>query len=97
MNPFEIRNEIRISAAGLRRLRQGHLWVYSGDIVQDLDGSGSPLVRVLDTARNTVGYAFYSPASQIKLRLLKVVGQDERGHIRGSVLHCAMIHAPARL
>ena len=70
MNPFEIRNEIRISAAGLRRLRQGHLWVYSGDIVQDLDGSGSPLVRVLDTARNTVGYAFYSPASQIKLRLL---------------------------
>src|SRR5207247_8605224 len=42
----------------------------SGDIVPDTNETGATPVRVLDTARNTVGYAFYSHASQIKLRLL---------------------------
>jgi len=65
----DIREEVEVSAEGSRRLRRGHPWVYSGDVTS-APQSPAPLVRVRDAAHNILGFAFYSPDSQIRLRLL---------------------------
>jgi len=68
-NPLEAQSEAIITAAGVRRLRQGHLWIYAGHIEREPDAD-SPIARVVDQARNLLGYAFYSRVSQIRLRLV---------------------------
>lgn len=70
MNPFDIRFAAQISAAGVKRLRRGHLWVYAGDVLRGPEDPASPLVKVIDQNGNTQGHAFHSPHSQIRLRLL---------------------------
>ena len=62
--------QVSISTRGARRIRQGHLWVYRSDIrnVDEIDGGA--IVSVVDEARNFVGQAFYSDASEIALRFL---------------------------
>ncbi len=70
MDPFETIHEVQISAAGARRLRHGHLWVYAGDVTSEPEKTTPPLVKVIDAARNVLGHAFFSPHSQIRLRLL---------------------------
>jgi 23S rRNA (cytosine1962-C5)-methyltransferase len=70
LNPFEIRCEAIISAAGAKRLRQGHLWIYAGDVVRDPEDPSPAIVKVADQNQNFLGYAFYSRHSQIRLRLL---------------------------
>jgi 23S rRNA (cytosine1962-C5)-methyltransferase len=69
LNPFDISSEAEISAAGVRRIRNGHLWVYAGDVVRQPEGEPPALVRVIDPRRNFLGYALYSRASQIRLRM----------------------------
>jgi 23S rRNA (cytosine1962-C5)-methyltransferase len=69
LNPFDISSEAEISAAGVRRIRNGHLWVYAGDVVRQPEGEPPALVRVIDPRRNLLGYALYSKASQIRLRM----------------------------
>lgn len=70
MNPFTAFDQAEISPSGVRRLRQGHLWIYAGDVTREPAASGSPIVQVLDAARNPLGYALYSRQSQIRLRFL---------------------------
>jgi len=70
LNNLDIKAEAVISAAGARRLRQGHLWIYATDVVREPDDASAPVVRVLDSAANIHGYAFYSRQSQIRLRFL---------------------------
>jgi 23S rRNA (cytosine1962-C5)-methyltransferase len=65
---FDIQKEVQITQKGVQRLRRGHLWVYAGDVVVE-PPSPAPIVRVRDAARHTLGFAFYSPQSQIRLRL----------------------------
>ena len=65
---FDIRQEVAISAEGVHRLRKGHLWIYGGDVTA-APSSPAPIVRVCDASHNTLGFAFYSPQSQIRLRL----------------------------
>jgi 23S rRNA (cytosine1962-C5)-methyltransferase len=69
-NAFSHFPEVRISPAGMRRLRQGHLWIYATDVDSEPTEPPTPLVQLIDGARNILGYAFYSPLSQIRLRLL---------------------------
>src|SRR5262245_20626751 len=69
MDLFKPNVHVEISPAGVRRIRQGHLWVYSSDVVRDLDNPGTPLVRVHDSTQKLLGYAFHSPSSQIRLRM----------------------------
>ncbi len=66
---FDIQGEAIVSPAGARRLRTGHLWVYEGHVVQ-APAMPDPIVRVRDTAQNFLGFALFSPRSQIRLRLL---------------------------
>jgi 23S rRNA (cytosine1962-C5)-methyltransferase len=69
-DPFQIDAEVEVAPAGVRRIRQGHLWVYSSDVARDLEQPGPPIVRVLEGKGKTLGFAFHSPSSQIRLRLL---------------------------
>lgn len=70
MNPFEIGDEIAVSSEGARRLRSGHLWVYSGDVIRDCANPSPPLVSIIDPAGHRLGYGFYSGKSLIRARLL---------------------------
>ncbi len=62
--------EVNISKRGAKRIRSGHLWVYKSDLRELRDAEGGTIVSVLDEARNFVGQAFYSDASEIALRFL---------------------------
>jgi len=62
--------EVSITSRGAKRIRNGHLWVYRSDVTKAEDIEGGAIVRVVDQARNFVGQAFYSDASEITLRFL---------------------------
>lgn len=66
---FSIRDEVEVSTEGAQRLRKGHLWIYDGDVVRG-PAAPAPIVRVTDAKRNVLGFAFFSPKSQIRLRML---------------------------
>ena len=70
MNIFASFEQAEISPSGVRRLRQGHLWIYAGDVRREPAASESPIVQVVDSARNPLGYALYSKHSQIRLRFI---------------------------
>ncbi len=61
--------EVFVNRKGARRIRDGHLWIYKSD-VQRVEAAGGDIVSVFDEARNFVGKAFYSDASEISLRFL---------------------------
>ena len=57
-----------ITAKGAERWRQGHPWVYRGDVASAPAEPG--IVRVTDRRGRFQGHALCSPRSQIRLRLL---------------------------
>jgi len=59
-----------ISQRAAARLRQGHVWVYRSDLVQDPSEKPGVLVSVADERGNLMGTAFYSASSQIALRMV---------------------------
>ena len=63
--------EVRISAKGWKRLRDGHPWVYASD-VEGVAGEAAAgaAVRIVDGRGRTAGWGDYSPQSQIRLRRL---------------------------
>src|SRR6185436_2704562 len=62
---------IEISRRGAKRIRNGHLWVYRSDLLEDCGATpGGSVVSVSDEAGNFVGQAFYSDQSEIALRFL---------------------------
>ena len=69
MDPFDIKEEVEVSPAGVRRIRSGHLWVYETDLLRVPDGPEAPLVRVVDGNRHVLGYGLHSRNSQIRLRI----------------------------
>ncbi|HEX9579943.1 MAG TPA: class I SAM-dependent rRNA methyltransferase [Gemmatimonadales bacterium] len=62
-----------VAARGAARWRAGHPWIYRSDVAPIRAPAG--VVRVTDTARRFLGQALFSPASEIRLRLLTI---DER-------------------
>jgi 23S rRNA (cytosine1962-C5)-methyltransferase len=61
-----------------KAIREGHPWIFSGAIAEVGGGAGGkgaggsppPLARVFDAAGNFLGLGFYSPRSQIRVRML---------------------------
>ena len=45
---FDFEERAVISSKGVRRLRSGHLWVYSSDITKEPENPGIPMVQVAD-------------------------------------------------
>jgi 23S rRNA (cytosine1962-C5)-methyltransferase len=63
-------NAVIVNKRGADRIRGGHLWIYSSDVVNSDEAEGGAIVVVRDQSRNFVGQAFYSDRSQIALRFL---------------------------
>lgn len=62
-------NTVKVTKRGADRVRHGHLWIYSSDIVE-YEADGGSIVTVNDERGNFIGQALYSDASQISLRFL---------------------------
>lgn len=60
-----------VSAKGAARWRQGHPWIYRSDVLTPTRVPAGP-VRVTDRSGRFLGQALFSPASEIRLRLLTV-------------------------
>ena len=58
-----------ISRRGVDRVRAGHPWIYRSDVIS-CDGRPGDLVRVRNERDRALGWAFWSDASQISLRML---------------------------
>ena len=93
---FDICEEVEVTAKGSRRLRRGHPWVYSSDVTT-VPHSPAPVVRVRDAAHNLLGFAFYSPDSQIRLRLLSPEGQPPTPDLIRDRVRRAVARRPQRL
>jgi 23S rRNA (cytosine1962-C5)-methyltransferase len=54
-----------------KAIREGHPWIFSGAIAAvEPAGGQAPLARVFDAAGHFLGLGFYSPRSQIRVRML---------------------------
>ncbi|HSM86792.1 MAG TPA: class I SAM-dependent rRNA methyltransferase [Candidatus Limnocylindrales bacterium] len=62
--------KVVVSDRAVGRLRGGHVWVYSSDVLDTGSARPGDLVRVVSTRGRLLGSAIYSSSSQIKLRLI---------------------------
>lgn len=53
-----------------KSVRDGHPWIFSGAIDRREGPEGAPVARVFDAGGRPLGLGFYSPASQIRVRML---------------------------
>ncbi len=81
-----------ISARGARRWHGGHPWVFRSDIMQPPD-SPPGAVSVRDPQGRSLGWALWSPASEISLRL---IDSDPDARIGEGWWHARIARAIAR-
>jgi 23S rRNA (cytosine1962-C5)-methyltransferase len=62
--------KVIINERAAARLRSGHMWVYTSDVLNDAGAQPGALVHVVGPKNTMFGSAIYSSSSQIKLRLL---------------------------
>src|SRR6478752_5337043 len=62
--------KVIVNERAAKRLRQGHVWVYSSDVLNDASAQPGAMVHVIGPKDKILGSAIYSSSSQIKLRLL---------------------------
>jgi 23S rRNA (cytosine1962-C5)-methyltransferase len=76
--------KIIVNERAAKRLRQGHVWVYASDVLNDAGAQPGALIHVIGPKEKLLGSAIYSSSSQIKLRLLgrEALGsEDELLHL----------------
>jgi 23S rRNA (cytosine1962-C5)-methyltransferase len=76
--------KVIVNERAAKRLRQGHVWVYASDVLNDAGAQPGALVHVIGPREKLLGSAIYSSSSQIKLRLLgrEALGsEDELLHL----------------
>ncbi|HUG52032.1 MAG TPA: class I SAM-dependent rRNA methyltransferase [Vicinamibacteria bacterium] len=59
-----------VSARGEARVRSGHPWIFRSDVVRAGGASPGGVVRVVAPGGRTLGFAFYSSRSEIRLRMI---------------------------
>jgi 23S rRNA (cytosine1962-C5)-methyltransferase len=62
--------KVIVNERAAKRLRDGHVWVYTSDVLNDGGANPGALVHVIGPKDKILGSAIYSSSSQIKLRLL---------------------------
>ncbi|MFI5104304.1 MAG: class I SAM-dependent rRNA methyltransferase [Terriglobales bacterium] len=62
--------KVIVNERAAKRLRQGHVWVYASDVLNDAGIPPGAVVYVVGPKEKLLGSAVYSSSSQIKLRLL---------------------------
>lgn len=78
--------KVKVSTRGVKRIKDGHVWVYRSDVAAAEGIAAGAVVRVCDERGKFLGTAFYSSASQIAIRLIskEAVG-DLNGLLRERV------------
>jgi 23S rRNA (cytosine1962-C5)-methyltransferase len=62
--------KVIVNERAAKRLRDGHVWVYASDVLNDAGAKPGALVHVIGPKDKILGSAIYSSSSQIKLRLI---------------------------
>ncbi|MGC2744661.1 MAG: SAM-dependent methyltransferase, partial [Candidatus Angelobacter sp.] len=62
--------KVIVNERAAKRLRDGHVWVYASDVLNDAGAKLGAMVHVIGPKDKILGSAIYSSSSQIKLRLL---------------------------
>lgn len=62
--------KVIVNDRAAKRLRDGHVWVYASDVLNDAGANAGAMVHVIGPKDKILGSAIYSSSSQIKLRLL---------------------------
>jgi 23S rRNA (cytosine1962-C5)-methyltransferase len=62
--------KVIVNERAAKRLRNGHVWVYASDVLNDAGANPGALIHVIGPKDKVLGSAIYSSSSQIKLRLL---------------------------
>jgi 23S rRNA (cytosine1962-C5)-methyltransferase len=61
---------VRVNRKGANRVRSGHPWIFSSDVLDRGQATAGEAVAVADQSGTALGTAHYSEASQISLRML---------------------------
>src|ERR1700761_4390622 len=71
--------KVIINDRAAKRLREGHVWVYASDVLNDAGIEPGALVHVVGPKEKTLGSAISSSSSQIKVRLLgrEILGSED--------------------
>jgi 23S rRNA (cytosine1962-C5)-methyltransferase len=62
--------DVHLRAGRDKSVREGHPWIFSGGVARVEGPEGAPLARVFDAAGRPLGVGFWSPRSQIRVRML---------------------------
>lgn len=62
---------VTIAHRGVNRWRRGHPWIYRSDVTDQGGATAPGVVSVADPAGRFIGQALFSPASEIRLRLIE--------------------------
>lgn len=62
--------KVIVNERAAKRLRDGHVWAYASDVLNDAGATPGALVHVVGPKNKLLGSAIYSSSSQIKLRLV---------------------------
>src|SRR5438309_6029198 len=62
--------KVIVNERAAKRLRDGHVWVYASDVLNDAGATPGAMVHVIGPKDKILGSAIYSSSSQIKLRLI---------------------------
>jgi len=65
-----MRNTATVTVKGLRRWQSGHPWIYRSDVAERPECDAG-LVLVRDNRNRPIGWALWSPRSEISLRLIE--------------------------
>ena len=65
-----MRNTARVTTKGLRRWESGHPWIYRSDVAERPEVEAGTVV-VLDSRNRPLGWALWSPKSEISLRFIE--------------------------
>lgn len=65
-----MRNTARVTTKGLRRWESGHPWIYRSDVAERPEVDAGAVV-VLDSRNRRLGWALWSPRSEISLRFIE--------------------------
>ncbi len=77
--PNGLPRKVIVNERAAKRLREGHVWVYTSDVLNDAGAQPGAMVHVVGPKERILGSAVYSFSSQIKLRLLgrEALGSEE--------------------
>jgi 23S rRNA (cytosine1962-C5)-methyltransferase len=81
-----------VTSRGAKRLAAGHPWVFRSDLAEAPTGPAGA-VRVADARGHALGWAWWSPASEIVLRRVE---RDSEASIDRAWWHARLAHALAR-